>query len=117
MAHLRINVLGALQVLLEDIPVQSFESDKVRAGLKDILLGPGELYELLRERGQASRDLRELTRVVLRVPKQVGQQELPPGSAGTIVYAYEKADAYEVEFMRPFHAVLTVERSELEAVN
>ena len=31
MAHLRINVLGALQVLLEDLPVQSFESDKVRA--------------------------------------------------------------------------------------
>jgi type I restriction enzyme R subunit len=96
---------------------QALESDKVRAGLKDILLGPGELYELLRKRGQASRDLPELTRVVLRVPKQVGEQELPPGSAGTVVYAYEKADAYEVEFMRPFHAVLTVERSELEAVN
>jgi DNA-binding SARP family transcriptional activator/predicted ATPase/Flp pilus assembly protein TadD len=31
MAHLRINVLGTLQVLLDGVPVQSFESDKVRA--------------------------------------------------------------------------------------
>src|SRR5574342_608239 len=31
MAHLTVNVLGALQVLLDDVPVQSFESDKVRA--------------------------------------------------------------------------------------
>ena len=31
MAHLTVNVLGELQVLLDDVPVQSFESDKVRA--------------------------------------------------------------------------------------
>jgi predicted ATPase/DNA-binding SARP family transcriptional activator/Flp pilus assembly protein TadD len=31
MAHLTINVLGTFQVLLDGIPVQSFESDKVRA--------------------------------------------------------------------------------------
>ena len=31
MAHLTINVLGTPQALLDDIPVQSFESDKVRA--------------------------------------------------------------------------------------
>lgn len=31
MAHLNIHALGTLQVLLDDIPVQSFESDKVRA--------------------------------------------------------------------------------------
>ena len=31
MAHLTIRVLGVLQVLLDDVPVQSFESDKVRA--------------------------------------------------------------------------------------
>jgi DNA-binding SARP family transcriptional activator/predicted ATPase len=31
MAHLTINVLGALQVLIDNVPIQSFESDKVRA--------------------------------------------------------------------------------------
>ena len=31
MAHLTINVLGDLEVLLDDVPIQSFESDKVRA--------------------------------------------------------------------------------------
>jgi type I restriction enzyme R subunit len=31
---------------------QALESEKVRAGLKDVLLGPGELYEALRARGE-----------------------------------------------------------------
>ena len=31
MAHLTVKVLGELQVLLDDVPIQSFESDKVRA--------------------------------------------------------------------------------------
>ena len=31
MAHLTISVLGELQVLIDDVPIQSFESDKVRA--------------------------------------------------------------------------------------
>jgi type I restriction enzyme R subunit len=30
---------------------QALESQKVRDGLKDVLLGPGQLYEALRERG------------------------------------------------------------------
>lgn len=96
---------------------QALGSAKVRTGLKDILLGPGELYELLRKRDDSSKGIGELTRVALRVPKQVGDQELPSGSTGTIVYAYEKAEAYEVEFVKPFHAVLTLERSELEVLN
>lgn len=32
---------------------QALESQKVRDGLKDVLLGPGQLYEALRERGNA----------------------------------------------------------------
>src|SRR5512132_1627318 len=31
MAHLTLSVLGELQVLIDDIPVSAFESDKVRA--------------------------------------------------------------------------------------
>jgi type I restriction enzyme, R subunit len=33
---------------------QALESDKVRTGLKDILLGPGQLYEALRERSNTN---------------------------------------------------------------
>lgn len=32
---------------------QALGSDRVRAGLKEILLGPGQLYEALRERAGA----------------------------------------------------------------
>src|ERR1700760_73287 len=36
---------------------QALESDKVREGLKDVLLGPGQLYEALREKaGGQGRD-------------------------------------------------------------
>src|SRR5829696_1032933 len=31
MTHLTLNMLGNLQVLMDDVPIQSFESDKVRA--------------------------------------------------------------------------------------
>ena len=34
---------------------QALDSKKVRTGLKDILLGPGELYEALRERADRDR--------------------------------------------------------------
>jgi len=32
---------------------QALESDKVRSGLKDVLLGPAQLYEALRARDEA----------------------------------------------------------------
>jgi type I restriction enzyme R subunit len=31
---------------------QALESEKVREGLKDVLLGPGQLYEALKEKGE-----------------------------------------------------------------
>lgn len=34
---------------------QALESERVRNGLKDILLGPAQLYEALRERGEPGR--------------------------------------------------------------
>ena len=32
---------------------QALDSEKVRSGLKDVLLGPAQLYEALREKGEA----------------------------------------------------------------
>jgi type I restriction enzyme R subunit len=95
---------------------QALDSANVRKGLKQILLGPGELYEALRERANEA-DVVELSRVMLLVNKQVGERELPAGSSGTVVYAYEGGPAYEVEFDAPFHAVVTVERTELEPLD
>lgn len=34
---------------------QALESEKVRGGLKDILLGPAQLYEALRDQGSVTR--------------------------------------------------------------
>lgn len=34
---------------------QALDSERVRAGLKDVLLGPGQLYEALRAKGEAAR--------------------------------------------------------------
>jgi type I restriction enzyme, R subunit len=33
---------------------QALDSEKVRSGLKDVLLGPAQLYEALRARGDAT---------------------------------------------------------------
>ena len=35
---------------------QALESERVRSGLRDILLGPAELYETLRARAEATKD-------------------------------------------------------------
>lgn len=32
---------------------QALDSARVRSGMKDVLLGPGQLYEALRQRGTA----------------------------------------------------------------
>jgi hypothetical protein len=39
---------------------------------------------------------------------------MPSGSRGAIVFVYENGAAYEVEFSRPFHALLTIEASLLD---
>ncbi|GGE74811.1 type I restriction endonuclease [Sphingomonas prati] len=96
---------------------QALGSSAVRAGLKDVLLGPGQLYELLRDRAPETGGISDLSRVRLRVPKRAGEQDIPAGSTGTVVYVYKKSLAYEVEFSSPFHAVVTLERSDLDVVH
>jgi hypothetical protein len=51
----------------------------------------------------------ELSRVSLARPVTVQEGVLPPGSTGTVVHVYPEERAYEVEFVRPFHALATVE--------
>ena len=54
-----------------------------------------------------------VVRLVRAVPVEDGK--MPAGSAGTIIYAYNDGVGYEVEFERPFHAVVTLEGSDLAA--
>lgn len=43
----------------------------------------------------------------------VPEGELPAGTSGTIVHVYRDGLAYEIEILRPFHVVATVEATDV----
>jgi hypothetical protein len=55
----------------------------------------------------------ELSVVSIRRPVDVGGRLLPTGAKGTVVAAYADGLGYEVEVFEPFHAVVTLEASDL----
>ena len=57
----------------------------------------------------------ELSLVRLRHAVKEGRRTIPAGTLGTIVHAYSDGIGYEVEFARPFRAVVTLEASDLTA--
>ncbi len=57
----------------------------------------------------------ELSVVALRRAIPAEQRIMPAGSKGTVVGVYQDGVGYEVEFNQPFHAVLTVEGTDLLA--
>ena len=61
----------------------------------------------------ASRQYSELSRVALRVAKHVNEGDLPAGSQGTIVGIYSDGAGYEVEFVQPISAVVTLSSNEI----
>jgi len=62
--------------------------------------------------GQTAR-FAELSVVFMRHPVDVGGRLLPTGAKGTVVAAYADGLGYEVEVFEPFHAVVTLEASDL----
>lgn len=57
-----------------------------------------------------SASIRELSRVALTAPYETEDGSvLPEGSEGTIVGTWARGAAYEVEFTKPFAALVTVE--------
>ncbi len=56
----------------------------------------------------------ELSLVALARPVEAEGRVLPAGSVGTVVHVYPDEKAYEVEFIRPFHAVATVEAAAIK---
>ena len=57
----------------------------------------------------------ELSVVALTRAVEVEGQSLPEGALGTVVAAYGDGVGYEVEFERPFHAVVTLQAGDLTA--
>ena len=55
----------------------------------------------------------ELSLVSLARAVKTDDGTLPPGATGTVVHVYPDEQAYEVEFLRPFHTVATVEAAAL----
>lgn len=58
----------------------------------------------------------DLSIVSLRHPHDCEGGVLPEGARGTVVHTYRDGAGYEVEFEKPFHCVVTVERDEIRAV-
>ena len=51
--------------------------------------------------------------VAIRHPVAVGERTLPTGTKGTVVAAYADGAGYEIEVFEPFHAIVTLEASDL----
>jgi type I restriction enzyme R subunit len=52
LAHELLNAIMDASSALSSLSKQALESEQVRSGLKDVLLGPAQLYEALRARGE-----------------------------------------------------------------
>ena len=63
----------------------------------------------------AKRSFAELSIVGLDHAVPVDGRLLPPGSRGTVVGVYRDGYGYEVEFTRPFHAIVTLHVDDLTA--
>ena len=66
--------------------------------------------------GDRARSIPELSVVALRHSQECGGKVLPEGAEGAVVYAYGDGVGYEVEFEKPFHCVVTVERDDIRPV-
>lgn len=58
----------------------------------------------------------ELSVVALTHPVEHSARELPGGTEGTVVFAYEGGQHYEVEFFEPFPCVVTVARADIQPI-
>lgn len=68
-----------------------------------------------RKEQRTERRFDELSVVALTHAVEVDGQSLPTGTLGTVVAAYRDGVGYEVEFEQPFHAVVTLDSSDLTA--
>lgn len=61
--------------------------------------------------------IRELSRIALTSPQEIENgQVLPARSEGTIVGTWARGAAYEVEFTRPYAALITLQPNQFEVI-
>lgn len=65
----------------------------------------------------AGRSIRELDLVRLLAEVKLDEGRLPIGAMGTAVYRHRDGEAFEVEFIDPFPAVVTLRASEITALH
>jgi hypothetical protein len=73
------------------------------------------IFQTYTESAQADAPLSQLDRVRLVDSLHAQSGVFPAGSVGTVVHRYRGAQAFEVEFTRPEHAVLTLHVDQIEA--
>jgi hypothetical protein len=73
------------------------------------------IFQTYTESAQADHAVSQLDRVRLIDNLHCQSGVFPAGSIGTVVHRYRGAHAFEVEFTRPEHAVLTVHADQIEA--
>lgn len=54
--------------------------------------------------------------VALTRSRECEGRTLPEGAMGAVVFAYRDGRGYDVEFVEPFHCVVTVERGDIRPV-
>lgn len=64
-------------------------------------------------RSLATPDFEELTRVQLLTAVNAEGGKLPAGASGTVVHRYHAGQAFEVEFVEPFWALVTLEPEQI----
>jgi len=65
---------------------------------------------------ERDRSIPELSMVALTHALPQADGILPEGATGAVVFAYRDGAGYDVEFCKPFHCVVTVERDDIRPV-
>ncbi|WP_082515342.1 type I restriction endonuclease [Methylobacterium sp. Leaf112] len=105
--HAVMDVMAAHQTM----SAQALNSEEKRARILTTLLGPGRLWEMLRD---AQHDtvppIAELDRVALVTDylDPNSSRVIPAGSKGTVVGSWAEGEAFEVEFTEPFACLATI---------
>ncbi|GGE11447.1 hypothetical protein GCM10011529_17190 [Polymorphobacter glacialis] len=69
----------------------------------------------LRSEDRSDRHFAELSIVALTRAVEIEAGLLPVGASGVVVGIYADGKGYEVEFQKPFHAVVTLDVADLSA--
>ncbi|MES2023016.1 MAG: DUF4926 domain-containing protein [Pseudomonadota bacterium] len=67
--------------------------------------------------GHTASAIQELDVVRLLAEVTLDEGRLPVGTLGTAVFRHQNGEAFEVEFMTPFHALLTLRANEVAALD